>query len=308
MRLAILFISVLFSGLFHNHGTLALSSSNLGKNALSGDWSAAKLALRDPHCCVVSVSGLDHHLKVLQDNFVDDGPFDLDLRTRIRTSDPSFLGRDCRQLRQSVCQNNQHEQDDDNACAAALEELALGVASLIDDTDGPPSMDVHMRVVCASDYRANDPMFHTDKAPLRGYVTLKGVGTQFMTRTCSPWEYMTLRTFGMPGANREPCRSVRDAPELEFIVMKGDYYPQQQQQTNDADPQSPLSSMLSGSKLWQRTFACVHRSPPGATFGGRRVIISLDLADGDDDREWYQAGKKREWRSGMTQRKSHLVA
>jgi hypothetical protein len=42
--------------------------------------------------------------------------------------------------------------------------------------------------------------------------------------------------------------------------------------------------------------------------GGRRVIISLDLADGDDDREWYQADKKREWRSGMTQRKSHLVA
>jgi hypothetical protein len=33
--------------------------------------------------------------------------------------------------------------------------------------------------------------------------------------------------------------------------------------------------------------------------GGRRVIISLDLADGDDDREWHQANKRREWRSGF---------
>ena len=32
------------------------------------------------------------------------------------------------------------------------------------------------------------------------------------------------------------------------------------------------------------------------------------LADGDDDREWYEKNQKREWRSGMTQRKSRLVA
>jgi hypothetical protein len=65
--------------------------------------------------------------------------------------------------------------------------------------------------------------------------------------------------------------------------------------------------------IWIRNAACVHRSPPAAEVvavggGKRRVILSLDLADGDDDREWYEYDKKRGWRSGMTQRKSHLVA
>jgi len=85
---------------------------------------------------------------------------------------------------------------------------------------------------------------------------------------------------------------------LEFIVMKGDYY--------EAANEAKKHDLWLAGLLWKRAHACVHRSPPGA--GERRVIVSLDLADGDDDREWYDFNKKREWRSGMTQRKSRLVA
>jgi Protein of unknown function (DUF1826) len=270
-------------------GSLVPRVSSL--SSLTGDWESAKLALRHPDCCVVSVSGLEHHLQVLQKELVDKGLSDLDLRSRIRASHNS-ASSDCSRVLHSVVPiDNNLDHDSSGACMAALEELARGIASL---ADGPLNFeveDVHMRVVCASDYRAVDPMFHTDKCPIRGYVTLCGVGTEFMTRTCTPMEYMSLRSLGKQPSS-EPSDSVREANELEFIVMKGDYYPQQG------------SSWLS--KVWQRAFACVHRSPPGN--GGRRVIVSLDLADGDDDREWYDAGQKREWRSGMTQRKSRLVA
>ena len=34
--------------------------------SLAGDWAAAKAALRSADCCVVSVSGLEPHLRVLQ--------------------------------------------------------------------------------------------------------------------------------------------------------------------------------------------------------------------------------------------------
>lgn len=137
-------------------------------------------------------------------------------------------------------------------------------------------------------------MFHTDKAPLRAYVTLRGVGTEIMTRVCSPVEYALLRSLGKLGENNKSSASLRQAEELEFIVMKGDHY------VHSSDVETWLT------RAWKRASACVHRSPPG--LGGRRIILSLDLADGDDDREWYQANKKREWRSGMTQRKSRLVA
>jgi hypothetical protein len=127
------------------------------------------------------------------------------------------------------------------------------------------------------------------------------VGTEYMTRPCtSPLEYLSLRSFGLQHQGGEPSASVREAQVLEFIVMKGDYYPPPAETTAT----TTMTWLLS--KFWPRTFACVHRSPPG--HGRRRIIVSFDLADGDDDREWYDAGHRREWRSGMTQRKSRLVA
>jgi Protein of unknown function (DUF1826) len=309
----------------------------------SGEWNTAKRALQQPDCCVVKVSGLDRHLQVLQNELVDKGLVDVDLRLRIRGAaasssllvveeegcDPDDVcTQDCRRVLESVLVSTTRTRSDDvydvtddddqkggknnrrdlfgsAATIAALEELARGMASLAPPTNGRKEVrDVHVRIVSASNYRAVDPSFHTDKCPLRGYVTLRGVGTEYMTRPCSPWEYLTLRSLGRPpppppslfrgGDNSERAVSVREAQELEFIVMKGDYYP------------PPEANGLWSKVFWQRAYACVHRSPPGQ--GGRRVIISLDLADGDDDREWYDAGHKREWRSGMTQRKSRLVA
>ena len=68
-------------------------------------------------------------------------------------------------------------------CILALEELAKGVASLADGPLEGKTTDVYMRVVCASNYQAIDPMFHTDKCPLRGYVTLTGPGTEFLDQS-----------------------------------------------------------------------------------------------------------------------------
>jgi hypothetical protein len=292
--------------LLHSARPLLLSSvpHHQHQPVLAGDWATAKAALRSPDCCVVAVSGLEPHLRSLQAQWADNGPADLDLRMRVRCR--SSTREDCLRVRRAVSVSPHSSVGDDeeeshefDPCAAALEELARGFASLADGPKLEGTCDVFVRVVCASDYRAIDPMFHTDKAPLRGYVTLRGHGTDFMTRTCTPMEYVTLRGLG----NGVPAKSVRRAKELEFIVMKGDHY------EAPAATVPAAASWLTG--LWRRTSACVHRSPPAAMTGAmkpRRVIISLDLADGDDDREWYQADKKREWRSGMTQRKSRLVA
>ena len=105
------------------------------------------------------------------------------------------------------------------------------------------------------------------------------------------------------------------AGELEFIVMKGDCY----DAPLPADVELSLADRLVRG-AWRRSSACVHRSPPGGGVGSgsgdniktagqnrhqRRVIVSLDLADGDDDQEWYVSGRRRGWRSGMTQRNKH---
>jgi hypothetical protein len=213
----------------------------------------------------------------------------------------------------------------DDPCTNAIMELTQGIALLADGPLEGVCEDVFIRIVCVSDYKARDPMYHTDKALLIGYATLRGVGTDYMTRPCSLLEYVMLRTFG----DGQIAKYVQRAKEMEFIVMKGDQY-------EASSPSSSLPSSLSSSSLsnashrvnanadvgiiaqnpvaswltraWKRTIACVHRSPPGLTMGGRRVIVSLDLADGDDDRKWYEINEKREWRSGMTQRKSRLVA
>lgn len=273
---------------------------------LSGDWASAKKKLRNPDCCVVSISGLESHLGVLQEQ-LDQGPAELDLRARISSSKENILS-DCIQVCNlcSIPSRTKFPMYEDEKAylrdpsVAALMELAHGVASL---ADGPleGTKEVFMRIVCASDYRARDPMFHTDKAPLRAYVTLRGVGTDFMTRPCSLLEYLQLRGSGEARA----LNSVRRAEELEFIVMKGDQYICDVSQ-EDRHKVSVISSWFN--RWWKRTIACVHRSPPAPYSGGRRIILSLDIADGDDDREWFQADKKREWRSGMTQRKSRLVA
>jgi hypothetical protein len=190
----------------------------------------------------------------------------------------------------------------DNPCVMALEALAKGLAELADGPLEGRCRDVHMRIVFASNYEAKDPMFHTDKCPLRGYVTLTGPGTEYMNRTCLPWEYVSLRTLGTEDATN--VNGLQMAEELEFIVMKGDKY--EAPLPDDMTP-SILQTMLG--RIWARDAACVHRSPPaGEGRSKRRVILSLDLADGDDNQEWYSYNKKRGWRSGMTQRKSRLVA
>jgi len=270
------------------HSAHSLSSVPQHQPVLAGDWADAKAALRNPECCVVSVSGLGPHLRSLKERW-DAGPDNLDLRARVRVR--SSASDDCLRVSRAVLPSAPGDGDD--PCVAALSELARGVASLADGPLEDVCEDVFVRIVCASDYRARDPMFHTDKAPLRGYVTLRGPGTDFMTRPSTPMEYLTLRGLGAG----EPAKSIRRAGELEFIVMKGDHY---------EAPSPAATPWLKG--LWRRASACVHRSPPAAGTVRRRVIVSLDLADGDDDREWYQANMKRTWRSGMTQRKSNLVA
>lgn len=293
---------------------------------------------------MVSVPGLDRQLQTLQQYFCgDDAPLDLDLRMRVRCKKNAEVDdeqravayEDCAAIYNSVMMGrrpistrgatntnnppddeNTDDDDDDNdelqhrhdnnPCISALEELARGMASLADGPLEATCTDVHARVVCASDYRAVDPMFHTDKCPLRGYVTLTGPGTEYADRTCSPWEYAALRSAGAGGTaalgGGGKGQNLKMANELEFIVMKGDLY------------EAPLPvgvrrpSVLG--RVWNRSSACVHRSPPGASSdeGRRRVILSLDLADGKDDREWYEISRKRGWRSGMTQRKSRLVS
>lgn len=147
-------------------------------------------------------------------------------------------------------------------------------------------------------------MYHTDKAPLRGYVTICGVGTELLTRPATPWEYLSLRTLGRLPSLFVSTDSIRQVPMNEFIIMKGDYY------YNDlasiSNSYTNINQHHTNRFWWSRSFACVHRSPPG--IGGRRVILSLDLDDGRDDREWCVQDYQREWRSGMTQRKSRLVA
>ena len=289
----------------HNPRNICPSPSLQGPELLTGEWKAAKNALRSPDCCVVSVHGLDQHLRVLQSYFADNGPSDLDLRARIRLQ--KFAHNDCLQLRRSVSPMEGDSDIDKNEnidcindpCTAALVEIARGIASLADGSLEGVCEDVLLRIVCATDYRAIDPMYHTDKAPLRGYVTLRGVGTEYMTRPCSPIEYVSLR-----GLGKGDTKSVRQAEELEFIVMKGDHY----EYNSSAMASSAATDYSWMKRIWKRMDACVHRSPPAVAVGGRRVIVSLDLADGDDDREWYQADTKREWRSGMTQRKSRLVS
>jgi len=343
---------------------------------LSGSWSTAKLALRNPNCCVVSISGLHHHLSILQTYFCgEDAPSDIDLRMRVRcyttnnninnssssgATTETIVYQDCENIYNTIMnpsikswrnntkgttttttnidttsttttttnnhdpiidENNHHP----NPCILALQELALGVCSLAEH--GPLKLsssvvtDVHIRIVCASNYKAIDPPFHTDKCPLRGYVTLVGPGTEYMDRTCRPWEYVALRTLGVEGlmmdrssggsSSSSGSSSLKMAKELEFIVMKGDHY--------DAGllRSSSSSSILSHTNklLWSRSEACVHRSPPGndtnnnnKAKNNKRVILSLDLADGGDDQEWEERGRKRNWRVGMTQRKSHLVS
>lgn len=323
-----------FSAILENKSSLVQSRISRG---IDGSWSQAKEALRNPNCCVVSISGIDHHLSTLQSYFCgDDAPSDIDLRMRVRCrsnagtddSNTEIIYEDCTNVYNTVMNpsngggswniidtttnndvNEIEEQTNNiiNPCIQALQELALGVQSLADGPLQSTVTDVHMRIVCASSYKAIDPPFHTDKCPLRGYVTLAGPGTEYMAVTCQPWEYVALRTLGvdgLSGVNRDKVGRLRMANELEFIVMKGDYY--DASLSEDVGNDSNVGKKTKKNGLWSRSEACVHRSPPGNK--GKRVILSLDLADGGDDQEWEERGRKRNWRVGMTQRKSHLVS
>ena len=316
---------------------LAPSPPPNGLATCASSWAAAREKLRDPQCCVVSVcaplngtdagdagdegderqrESLSAHLAVLRDELGVRGPSDVDLRVRIDTTTTHLATADCLKLCQSVLPKDSkvtgadavdgnadgEDHQDGRSLARALAELAVGMASFAADCRCPGD-GVFLRLVCASSYRAGNPPFHTDKAPLRGYVTLAGPGTEFVARPCSPLEYAVLRSAGAGVARHEGSRgnggpALRRAAEREFIVMKGDHYYRR--------------NAAAASSWWPRAFACVHRSPSGAGAGagggGRRVIVSFDLADGDDDREWHDARRKRQWRAGMTQRKSRLVA
>ena len=313
--------------------------------SLAGDWIDAKQRLRNPDCCVVSISGLGPDLQILQEHWVGSsgGPMaagDVDLRARVRvdSSAPEHTYEDCLQVCRAVSGSplsliankvkNDEATNEPSECEAAvvsvLQELARGISALTEEANTAAhtesSRDVFLRVVRASSYKARDPMFHTDKAPLRGYVTLMGPGTDFMTQPCTAVEYMTLRSLGSVDGTKDDksgSNTLRRADLLDFIVMKGDRYSYDPPSTTIKAPTSIVDTMNRNTLSWMRriqrsiapnrTSACVHRSPPAAG-GGRRIILSFDLADGDDDREWYELNKKREWRSGMTQRKSHLVA
>ena len=324
-----------FSAIFSSTTLDSRTSSSSHAIKCDGNWYQAKQALCNPNCCVVSISGIDHHLATLQSYFCgDDAPSDIDLRMRVRCCNADgrnkynrteIIYEDCANVYNTVMNpsatNNKNENDEQiiniNPCIQALQELAQGVQSLADGPLQSTVTDVHMRIVCASNYKANDPPFHTDKCPLRGYVTLAGPGTEYMDVTCQPWEYVALRTLGVEGLggiNMDKVGRLRMANELEFIVMKGDYYDASfpdddvmgSSNNNSNHNESVGNNKQTNKLLWSRSEACVHRSPPGNA--GKRVILSLDLADGGDDQEWEERGRKRNWRVGMTQRKSHLVS
>lgn len=288
--------------------------ANETAGAFTDNWKVAKQDLQKRDCCVVSISNLYPQLQLLQREIADNGPSDVDLRARIRTStwptSESLVYEDCLQVLELVFgpkRSYSSENREDDSCPLALQGLAIGMAMMAEgssfrDEIGEIRVDVFVRIVCASNYRAREPPYHTDKAPFRGYATLRGVGTEYLNRPSSPLEYFQLRTFGNDGINSSTkVKALCSAKECQFIVMKGDYY----YDFADKELQNKEASSVID-KLWARSRSCVHRSPEGN--GRRRVIISFDLDDGNDDREWYQAGTKREWRNGLTQRKSRLVA
>ena len=136
---------------------------------LSGNWFVAKQSLRDPNCCVVSIAGLESHVSTIQQYFCgDDAPDDLDLRTKVRCknvgSNHNMAYDDCKKIYIAVMQNDKLSDciNNNHPCISALEELARGVASLADGPLEGTCTDVHMRIVCASNYKAIDPMFHSE--------------------------------------------------------------------------------------------------------------------------------------------------
>lgn len=141
-------------------GTPPHTSITSSSNNLIGNWKDGKASLQIDNCCVVSIDGLESHLNHLYEYFVNQGPSDLDLRTRIHAE---TLFNDCRTIRQSVVtipefDMKEYENDEIDPCTAALMELARGVVSFADGLVlEKPVIDVYMRIVCASDYKAIDP-------------------------------------------------------------------------------------------------------------------------------------------------------
>ena len=148
---------------------MVLSLSATHHTKLSGNWSVAKQSLQDPNCCVVSISGLESHLSTIQEYFCgEDAPTDLDLRMRVRCknvgSDNNMTYEDCAKIYNLVMKNDKLSDCivNNHPCILALEELARGVSSMADGRLEGICTDVHMRIVCASNYKAIDPMFHSE--------------------------------------------------------------------------------------------------------------------------------------------------
>lgn len=148
---------------------MVLSLSATHHTKLSGNWSVAKQSLRDPNCCVVSISGLESHLSTIQEYFCgEDAPTDLDLRMRVRCrnvgSNNNMTYEDCAKIYNLVMKNDKLSDCivNNHPCILALEELARGVSSMADGRLEGICTDVHMRIVCASNYKAIDPMFHSE--------------------------------------------------------------------------------------------------------------------------------------------------
>ena len=175
--------------------TLVQTKNNESQNLhnrlppLQGDWINAKSCLRDPNCCVVHISNIQQQISILQQYFCgEDAHSDLDLRMKVRgcrslgesgEEDDGVVYHDCESIYNAVMMgtsfqpsmmamddsfvtssNDNYEVDGDHhRCIVALTELARGMASLVDGRRLTTTVsDVHVRVVCASNYAANDPL------------------------------------------------------------------------------------------------------------------------------------------------------
>ena len=136
-------ISAFSFSLSSSTSTISKLSEDRTLSNLSGDWSNAKQSLRSPKCCVVSVSGLDHHLSTLQQYFCgEDAPSDLDLRMRVRCKDDSIeevAYQDCSKIYNAVMGQPTLEKDvmaPDNSLENNNLQKSLDFGSNTGDGDG----------------------------------------------------------------------------------------------------------------------------------------------------------------------------
>lgn len=242
-----LFLLCLLAGTSSLHTTKPCAAPSTPR----GHWLEAKKLLRNRECKVISITAdsLKSRLEVLRTQWASDAEraprtVNIDIRRRIKAS---RAADDCLEVARAVCPSSDESMQ--ASCARALQEISRDFSSLGDTPD------VFLRVVCDSSYEARCPQMHTDKVPIRGIVTIQGEGT----------EYIFPKDSG----------AIRQASDLEFLVLKGDKY-------SSIEPwasvfQLPLTSAE----------GVLHRSPAlRPNEPQRRVLVTLDLDSGHDDREW----------------------